>query len=83
MSRAGVGARSVALFLLALLLVMPPVLSIFSAEALLFGVPLLFVYLFVAWGGIILLIATTAVAGRARRDAEGDAWGAGALARRD
>jgi hypothetical protein len=42
--------RAVALFLLAVLAFSPFVLSIFNVPAFLFGIPLLYVYLFLAWG---------------------------------
>lgn len=50
-------ARSVAFFLLAVLLFNPPLLLVFDQTVQLFGLPLLFVYLFASWGLIILLIA--------------------------
>lgn len=67
MNRPGtVGERAVALFILAFLAFNPPILSIFSAEVFLFGLPLLYVYLFCVWAGIILLVRLQAVAaGRA------------------
>lgn len=49
-------ARSVAFFFLALLLLNPPLLLLFDQAVQLFGLPLLFVYLFTSWGVIILLI---------------------------
>jgi hypothetical protein len=48
---------SVVLFVVALLAFNPPVLSIFSVPDLLFGVPLLYLYIFVAWAGVIALLA--------------------------
>ncbi|WP_421779982.1 hypothetical protein [Kiloniella litopenaei] len=61
MSRPGdKGDRSIALFLLALLLFSPLFLSIFSGEKLIWGLPPLFLYLFAAWGGIILAVAWSA-----------------------
>ena len=59
-----VGERAIALFLLALVAFNPPLLSIFSAEVFLFGVPLLYLYLFCAWAGIIALIGLHAVSGK-------------------
>ncbi|MFC4353462.1 hypothetical protein ACFOW6_18115 [Fodinicurvata halophila] len=50
-------ARSVAFFLLAVLLFNPPLLLVFDQAVQLFGLPLLFVYLFASWGLIIVLIA--------------------------
>ena len=51
------GEWSVVLFVVALLLFNPPVLSIFSVPDLLFGIPTLYLYIFVAWGGVIVLLA--------------------------
>ena len=56
------GERSAALFLLGLVLLLPPVLGIFSIDLLVFSVPLLFVYLFLAWGLLIVLAARTVAA---------------------
>ncbi len=58
-----VGERAIALFLLALLLFNPPILTIFSAPALIFGVPLLYLYLFGSWSIVILMVGLHAVAG--------------------
>ena len=51
------GEWSVVLFVVALLAFNPPVLSIFSVPDLLFGIPTLYLYIFVAWGGVIVLLA--------------------------
>jgi hypothetical protein len=51
------GEWSVVLFVVALLVFNPPVLSIFSVPDLLFGIPTLYLYIFVAWGGVIVLLA--------------------------
>jgi len=51
------GEWSVVLFVVALLAFNPPVLSIFSVPDLLFGIPLLYLYIFAAWAGIIALLA--------------------------
>jgi hypothetical protein len=56
MSRPGpTGERLVALFILGLVLFNPPVLSIFNRTAELFSVPLLYLYLFLAWAFLIAL----------------------------
>lgn len=55
----GAGERWVALFLLAVLLFSPPLLSIFSDHQLL-AVPFLYVYLFLSWGLVIGLLALAA-----------------------
>ena len=71
MDRPGIiGERAIALFILAFLAFNPPLLSIFSADRMLLGVPLLYLYLFCAWAGIIALIGVQAVSGR--RAAEGE-----------
>lgn len=54
------GERWVALFLLGGLAFSPPLLFIFSADAAVFGIPVLYVYLFVAWGALIALTAIVA-----------------------
>lgn len=50
-------ARLVALFGLGLLLMNFPLLSLFSQEYLVFGMPMLYVYLYGAWALIIGLLA--------------------------
>lgn len=58
MTRPGAtGERSIVTFLFAVLAFSPPVLSIFSADVFVFGVPLLFLYLFVVWAAIVALVA--------------------------
>lgn len=53
------GEHWVALFLLAVLLFSPPILSIF-AEGRLLGISLTYLYLFLAWGLVIVLLAIAA-----------------------
>ena len=48
---------SIVTFLFAVLALNPPVLTIFSVEVFLFGVPLLYLYLFVVWAIIVALVA--------------------------
>jgi len=55
----------IAVFLLGCLLFSYPLLALFNVRASVAGVPLLYAYLFVAWGGLIALIAV--VSGRSRR----------------
>ena len=62
------GERAIALFLLAFLAFNPPLLSIFSADLVIFGVPLLYLYLFGVWGLIIAMIGLQAAAARRLRD---------------
>jgi hypothetical protein len=45
--------RLVGLFLLGLLLFSYPLLAAFNAPELVLGIPLLYLYLFVAWGALI------------------------------
>ena len=48
---------------------MPPLLLVFDRPADVGGIPLLYFYLFAAWGGlIVLLAAVTELAGRSDRD---------------
>ena len=49
------GRRLAGLFLLGLLLFNFPLLSLFNRPVMVLGVPLLYLYLFVAWWGIIAL----------------------------
>ncbi|MDK9719788.1 MAG: hypothetical protein OEL53_01245 [Rhodospirillales bacterium] len=49
--------RLLGLFLLGLLLFLPPFLAVFNREATVFGLPLLYLYLFLAWSAFIALIA--------------------------
>lgn len=51
------GERLLALFLLGLVLLLPPLIGVFDKPVLLGGIPLLYLYLFVAWGGLIALTA--------------------------
>jgi hypothetical protein len=58
MSRPGVtGEGLFFLFLLGVFLFNPPLLSIFDIPRQLFGVPLLYIYLFACWGTLLLLVA--------------------------
>ena len=49
--------RLVALFLLGVVLMFPPVLGVFNQSVRPFGMPLLYLYLFVVWAALILLTA--------------------------
>jgi hypothetical protein len=51
------GSRLVAVFLLGCVLFNDPLLSLFDRAADLFGVPLLYAYVFAAWAGLIALMA--------------------------
>ncbi len=50
-------SRLVALFFLGLLLLNFPILSLWSHELLVAGIPILFAYSFLAWAALILMIA--------------------------
>ena len=52
------GRRLVGLFLLGMLLFNFPLLHLFNRPVLVLGIPLLYLYLFVAWSLIIFLILT-------------------------
>jgi len=51
------GPRLVAVFLLGVLLFNYPLLALFNRTVLVFGVPLLYAYIFAAWGLLIGLAA--------------------------
>ena len=51
------GQRLVALFLVGCLLFSYPPLSIFSQDGLVWGIPILYVYIFLAWAALIGLMA--------------------------
>ena len=56
----GTGERCAALFILAATAFSPLILSIFQIQESLFGIPVAYLYLFVAWGVVIALLARTA-----------------------
>ena len=58
------GQRLIALFVLGCLLFNYPILSLFNVSAEVFGVPVLYAYIFAAW---TLLIAMMAFAAESRR----------------
>jgi hypothetical protein len=51
------GQRLGALSMLGLLLFNNPLLALFSDHGFVFGIPVLYAYIFVSWGLLILLIA--------------------------
>ena len=58
MIRSGIdGQRLIALFLLGSLAFSPPLLSIFSVDGMVSGIPVLYLYLFVVWAALIVLAA--------------------------
>ncbi len=50
-------ARLVAVAVLGLLLIVPPIVTIFDSGRQVFGVPLIWAYLFGVWAGIIVAVA--------------------------
>ncbi len=57
--------RVIAVFLLGCVLFSYPLLALFNVHTSVAGLPLLYAYLFVAWAGVIALIAV--VSGHSRR----------------
>ena len=53
-----------AMFLLGLVLFNYPILSLFNKAANLLGIPVLYIYVFVAWAGVIGLVAWIVERGR-------------------
>ena len=51
--------RLLAIFLLGALAFSPPFLAIFAVDDVVFGMPVLFLYLFGAWALLIALVAAT------------------------
>lgn len=64
----GFKERLAAAFLLGLVLFMPPLLAVASRDVLLWGIPLLYLWLF---GGWLVLIAVLALVVEYSRDVEG------------
>lgn len=60
------GERQVALFLLGVLLLFPPVLQIFNKPSKVFGIPVLYFYIFVVWA--LLIGCTLLITRRMRLD---------------
>ena len=58
------GQRFVALCMLGVLLFNYPILALFNVSGVLFGVPVLYAYMFVAWAALIALMAWIAESGR-------------------
>lgn len=56
--------RTIALFLFGAVAISPPFLAIFALDTSVFGIPLLYAYLFVVWGGLIGLLAVLSGAGK-------------------
>jgi hypothetical protein len=58
------GQRFVALCMLGLLLFNYPILALFNLSGTVFGVPVLYAYIFIAWAALIALMALVAEADR-------------------
>ena len=58
------GQRFVALCMLGIVLFNYPVLALFNVSGTLFGVPVLYAYMFIAWTALIGLLAWIAESGR-------------------
>ena len=58
--------RLVTLFLFGFILLNYPILSLFNLQIIIFGLPLLYVYIFCTWSLLIVLTAAVTV-GRARK----------------
>ena len=58
------GQRFVALCMLGMLLFNYPMLALFNVPGVVLGVPVLYVYMFVAWAALIALLAWIAESGR-------------------
>ena len=56
----GRGQRMIALCMLGLVLFNFPILALFNVPGTLFGVPLLYAYIFLAWAALIALMAWVA-----------------------
>ena len=55
------GARLACLFMLGCLLFNYPLLALFNVSGSLFGVPILYAYIFIAWAALIALVAAVAI----------------------
>ena len=70
--------RLIALFLLGVVMVLPPVLQVFNQPVRVLGVPVLYLYLFAAWAVLILWTAAVARGIGCEDDVPGPAGGADA-----
>ncbi len=64
------GERLVALFLLGILVLNPPFLLIFDKSAEISGIPVLYLYLFVAWAVLIALLALAIELAKPQRESD-------------
>ena len=51
------GSRLIAIFLLGCVLLNYPLLPLFGGDVTIFGMPLLYAYIFAVWAGLIILMA--------------------------
>ena len=63
---------SFALFLFAVVAFTPPLILVFDRPAMLFGLPLFYVYIFAVWALLILVVRRIAAHGRRRAREPGD-----------
>jgi hypothetical protein len=61
----GRGPRLTALFMLGALLFNYPILALFNQPSMVFGIPLLYAYIFAAWALLIAMMALVVERGRA------------------
>ena len=59
----GKGQRFVALCMFGILLFNYPILALFNVSGAVFGVPVLYAYMFIAWAALIALMAWVAESG--------------------
>lgn len=63
--------RSLALFAAAIVAFTPPLLMVFDRKVTVFGLPLLYLYLFAVWGALIVLAGRNAMRWRRRTTSAG------------
>lgn len=66
------GDRLVALFLFGAVAFSPPLLQVFGVPVTLFGLPLIYVYLFVGWAVLIGLVAWYVEGGKVPKRPDGE-----------
>lgn len=69
--------RTLALFLLGAAAFSPPLLAIFAVESFVFGIPLLYAYLFAVWLGVVAALALISSTGSRGREEPADMTSAG------
>jgi hypothetical protein len=63
-----IGQRLALIFLLGLILLNDPVLSLFDKGKNINGLPLIYLYLMIIWGALIALVGWTVAAGKTDND---------------